>query len=83
MSGFGDGYVGNSADVARIRRVEKQREEAKKKYEEQAKAQREKAEAAALRQFGASTSEVRERFDRAHLRRRSCPWWCRDDAVAV
>lgn len=57
---YGQGYVGTSQDVNRIRRQEKQREEQKKAFEELQKQKRDKVETAGLRQFGASKTEVLE-----------------------
>jgi hypothetical protein len=54
-----EGYVGNSADVQRIRRQEKQREQQKKQFEELKAASDAKVDQAGLRQFGAGASEVR------------------------
>jgi protein FAM50 len=62
---FNNGYVGTGEDVQRIRRMEKQREEQKKKYESLHKQTKDEADRAGLRQFGASTEEVR--------RARPCP----------
>ena len=56
------GYVGSGADVQRIRRQEKEREESRQKYEE-AKKRREAEDgtaANAFKQFGAGTSETLE-----------------------
>lgn len=53
------GYVGNSQDVTRIRRQQKQREEQRKKFEELKNQSKAKVEAAGLRRFGAGSSEVR------------------------
>ncbi len=55
---YSNGYVGTGEDVQRIRRMEKQREEQKKKYEQMHKQTKDQADAAGLRQFGASTEEV-------------------------
>ncbi|CAD7698806.1 unnamed protein product, partial [Ostreobium quekettii] len=52
------GYVGNSQDVTRIRRQQKQREEQKKKFEELRNQSKAKLENAGLRRFGAGSSEV-------------------------
>ncbi|GMH33809.1 hypothetical protein BSKO_01643 [Bryopsis sp. KO-2023] len=51
------GYVGNSQDVTRIRRQQKQREEQRKKFEELKNQSKAKVEAAGLRRFGAGSSE--------------------------
>lgn len=56
---FADGYVGTTEDANRIRRQEKQRQEQRKKFEQLAKAKHDQAETAGLRQFAATTSEVR------------------------
>lgn len=58
---YSNGYVGTGEDVQRIRRMEKQREEQKKKYEQMHKQTKDQADAAGLRQFGASTEEVGRR----------------------
>ena len=58
---YGQGWVGSNADLQRIRKEEKRREEQKKQFEEQQKQGKDKVSAAGLRQFGASTSEVRAR----------------------
>lgn len=56
MSGYGmGGYVGNAHDKIRIARQEKEREEARMKFEE---AKRNAEGGAALRSFGAGTTEV-------------------------
>lgn len=55
---FSNGYVGTGEDVQRIRRMEKQREEQRKKFEAMHKQTKDQADAAGLRQFGASTEEV-------------------------
>eukprot|EP00198_Chlamydomonas_reinhardtii_P003194 XP_001692530.1 predicted protein [Chlamydomonas reinhardtii] len=57
---YSNGYVGTGEDVQRIRRMEKQREEQKKKYEQMHKQTKDQADAAGLRQFGASTEEALE-----------------------
>ncbi|KAG2434673.1 hypothetical protein HXX76_007566 [Chlamydomonas incerta] len=57
---FSNGYVGTGEDVQRIRRMEKQREEQKKKYEQMHKQTKDQADAAGLKQFGASTEEALE-----------------------
>ena len=75
---FGQGYVGTSQDVVRIRKQEKQREEAKKKYEELQKAQRDKVNSAGLRQYTASKAEVRRRIQ---AQRRMCVCVCVCDMI--
>ncbi|GLC34354.1 hypothetical protein PLESTB_000738300 [Pleodorina starrii] len=57
---FNNGYVGTGEDVQRIRRMEKQREEQRKKFEQMQKQTKDQADAAGLRQFGASTEEALE-----------------------
>ncbi|GFR50448.1 hypothetical protein Agub_g12669 [Astrephomene gubernaculifera] len=57
---FNNGYVGTGEDVQRIRRMEKQREEQRKKFEAMQKQTKDQADAAGLRQFGASTEEALE-----------------------
>ncbi|GLI67198.1 hypothetical protein VaNZ11_011120 [Volvox africanus] len=57
---FNNGYVGTGEDVQRIRRMEKQREEQRKKFEALQKQTKDQADAAGLRQFGASTEEALE-----------------------
>ncbi|KXZ54696.1 hypothetical protein GPECTOR_4g764 [Gonium pectorale] len=57
---FNNGYVGTGEDVQRIRRMEKQREEQRKKFEAMQKQTKDTADAAGLRQFGASTEEALE-----------------------
>lgn len=57
---FSNGYVGTGEDVQRIRRMEKQREEQRKKFEAMHKQTKDQADAAGLRQFGASTEEALE-----------------------
>lgn len=56
---FGQGYVGTAEDAAKLRRLEKQREEKRKAFEAQQQKTLEKGAAGALRQFGASATEVR------------------------
>ena len=58
MAGYGQGYVGTGEDVQRIRRMEKQREESKKKFDSLKKEGTDRIEAAGLRKFGASIHEV-------------------------
>ncbi len=55
---YSNGYVGTGEDVQRIRRMEKQREEQRKKFEAMHKQTKDQADAAGLKQFGASTEEV-------------------------
>eukprot|EP00878_Enallax_costatus_P021732 GHUV01023023.1.p1 GENE.GHUV01023023.1~~GHUV01023023.1.p1 ORF type:complete len:354 (+),score=142.08 GHUV01023023.1:159-1220(+) len=55
---FANGYVGSSEDAQKLRKLGKQREEQRKKFEELQ--EKKKREAAGLRQFGASKSEVLE-----------------------
>lgn len=57
---YGQGYVGTSQDVNRIRRQEKQREEERKNFEELQKQKRDGVQTAGLRQFGVSKTEVLE-----------------------
>eukprot|EP00879_Flechtneria_rotunda_P024527 GHRR01026003.1.p1 GENE.GHRR01026003.1~~GHRR01026003.1.p1 ORF type:complete len:187 (+),score=49.65 GHRR01026003.1:342-902(+) len=55
---FANGYVGSTEDAQRLRKLDKQRQEQRKKFEElQDKKRR---EAAGLRQFGASKAEAYE-----------------------
>ncbi|GJP57014.1 hypothetical protein CLOM_g16055 [Closterium sp. NIES-68] len=58
MAGMGDGYVGTAADGARIRRLEKQREEEQAKMEELRKKSSQGLQG--LLQFGTATSETLE-----------------------
>ncbi|CAI5488624.1 unnamed protein product [Closterium sp. Naga37s-1] len=58
MAGMGDGYVGTAADSARIRRLEKQREEEQAKMEELRKKSSQGLQG--LLQFGTATSETLE-----------------------
>lgn len=55
---FANGYVGSSEDAQKLRKLGKQREQQRKKFEELQ--EKKKGEAAGLRQFGASKSEVLE-----------------------
>lgn len=55
---FANGYVGSSEDSQRIRKLDKQREQQRKQFEELQEKKR--REAAGLRQFGASKSEAYE-----------------------
>ena len=55
---YGQGYVGNAHDSQRIRRQEKQRDDARKQFEALHKQSEDKVSAAGLRQFGASKKEV-------------------------
>lgn len=55
---FAGGYVGTSEDSARIRRQEKQRDDARKKFEGLKKESDDRVDGAGLRQFGISTTEV-------------------------
>ena len=55
---YANGYVGTSEDSQRIRKLDKQREEQRKKFEQLQDQKRN--EAAGLRQFGASKSEAYE-----------------------
>ncbi|MEW5303656.1 MAG: hypothetical protein WDW36_006327 [Sanguina aurantia] len=57
---FAGGYVGTSEDVARIRRQEKQRGDARKKFESLKKESEDRVDGAGLRQFGVSTTEALE-----------------------
>ncbi|KAG2491992.1 hypothetical protein HYH03_009722 [Edaphochlamys debaryana] len=57
---FGNGYVGTGEDVQRIRRMEKQREEQRKKFEQMHKQTKDEADRAGLKKFGASTEEALE-----------------------
>ncbi|KAI4996297.1 hypothetical protein ZWY2020_048063 [Hordeum vulgare] len=58
MSGFGDGYVGTTQDVVKIRRLEKQREVERQKIEE-LKSKNADGQPGLLK-FGSSTSEILE-----------------------
>uniref|UniRef100_A0A383WCJ7 FAM50A/XAP5 C-terminal domain-containing protein n=1 Tax=Tetradesmus obliquus TaxID=3088 RepID=A0A383WCJ7_TETOB len=55
---FANGYVGTTEDSQRIRKLDKQREQQRKKFEELQ--EKKKQEAAGLRQFGSSRSEAYE-----------------------
>lgn len=55
---FANGYVGTSEDALKLRKLGKQREQQRKKFEELQ--EKKKREAAGLRQFGASKSEQLE-----------------------
>lgn len=55
---FANGYVGTSEDAQKLRKLGKQREQQRKKFEELQ--EKKKREAAGLRQFGASKSEALE-----------------------
>jgi len=55
---FANGYVGTSEDAQRLRKLDKQREQQRKKFEELQ--DKKKREAAGLRQFGASKAEAYE-----------------------
>jgi protein FAM50 len=55
---FANGYVGSAEDSLKIRKLDKKREEQRKKFEELQDKKRN--EAAGLRQFGASKSEAYE-----------------------
>jgi protein FAM50 len=55
---FANGYVGTSEDSQRLRKLDKQREQQRKKFEELQ--DKKKREAAGLRQFGASKAEAYE-----------------------
>lgn len=55
---FANGYVGTSEDAQRLRKLDKQREQQRKKFEELQ--EKKKNEAAGLRQFGASKAEAYE-----------------------
>jgi protein FAM50 len=55
---FANGYVGTTEDSQRIRKLDKQREQQRKKFEELQ--DKKKREAAGLRQFGSSRSEAYE-----------------------
>eukprot|EP00193_Tetraselmis_chui_P018409 CAMPEP_0177792766 /NCGR_PEP_ID=MMETSP0491_2-20121128/24702_1 /TAXON_ID=63592 /ORGANISM="Tetraselmis chuii, Strain PLY429" /LENGTH=93 /DNA_ID=CAMNT_0019315207 /DNA_START=105 /DNA_END=382 /DNA_ORIENTATION=+ len=54
------GYVGNSADVKRIRKLTEQREQERKRVEGLINASDEAVTGAGLRKFGVGTSEVLE-----------------------
>jgi transposase len=58
MAGMGDGYVGTAEDSARIRRMDKKRQEQKRKFEEAQKQRQERLEGAGLRKFDTATTEV-------------------------
>ena len=55
---FANGYVGTSEDAQRLRKLDKQREQQRKKFEELQ--DKKKREAAGLRQFGSSKAEAYE-----------------------
>lgn len=55
---YANGYVGTSEDAQRLRKLDKQREQQRKKFEELQ--DQKKREAAGLRQFGSSKSEAYE-----------------------
>lgn len=55
---FANGYVGTSEDAQRLRKLDKQREQQRKKFEKLQEAK--KNEAAGLRQFGSSKAEAYE-----------------------
>lgn len=55
---YANGYVGTTEDSQRMRKLDKQREQQRKKFEELQ--EKKKAEAAGLRQFGASKAETYE-----------------------
>ncbi len=56
---FAAGYVGSAEDSVRIRRQEKEREKERKKYEAAAAEKHREAQQAGLKQFAATTTEVR------------------------
>jgi hypothetical protein len=56
---YGQGWVVSNADLQKIRKQEKRREEQKKQVEDQRKQGQDKVNSAGLRQFGTSTSEVK------------------------
>lgn len=58
---FANGYVGTAEDSVRIRRQEKERAKEREKFEKLAKAKHDDAANAGLKQFAATTSEVRGR----------------------
>lgn len=58
MSQFGDGYVGSAEDSARIRRMDKKRQEERARFEKEQKARQDRIESAGLRKFDAATTEV-------------------------
>ncbi|KMZ62704.1 xap5,circadian timekeeper [Zostera marina] len=60
MAGMGDGYVGTAQDSTRIRRLEKQREEERKKIQELKSKSASAGEQTGLLQFGSGTSEILE-----------------------
>lgn len=62
---FGQGYVGTAEDAAKLRRLQKQREEQKQKHDLQHQQTIEKGAMGALRQFGTSANEVRARCSRS------------------
>lgn len=55
---YANGYVGTSEDAQRLRKLDKQREQQRKKFEELQ--EKKKNEAAGLRQFGSSKAEAYE-----------------------
>jgi protein FAM50 len=55
---FANGYVGTTEDAQRVRKLDKQREQQRKKFEELQ--EKKKREAAGLRQFGSSKAETYE-----------------------
>jgi hypothetical protein len=58
LAGCVIGYVGNSADVKRIRKLTEQREQERKRVEGLINASDEAVTGAGLRKFGVGTSEV-------------------------
>ena len=55
---FGQGYVGTSEDVRRIRRQQEKREKEKAEYEAAKKQSNANVDAAGLRKFDTGTNEV-------------------------
>lgn len=60
MSQYGDGYVGTGEDSARIRRMDKKRQEQRKQFEDAQKLRQERIESAGLRKFDTATTEAIE-----------------------
>jgi protein FAM50 len=59
MAGMGDGYVGTGEDSARIRRMDKKRQEQKKQFEDAQRQRQERIEGAGLRKFDSASTEAR------------------------
>jgi protein FAM50 len=58
MAGIGDGYVGTAEDSARIRRMDKKRQEQRKQFEDAQKLRQERIEKAGIRKFDTASTEV-------------------------